>query len=108
MVATLYNPLSYRPISLTSVCCKMMERILADHIYGYLEINSLLSDAQFGYRRSRSTEDQLLITYGCITQQVDSGMLVDLAMLDFSKAFDVLNHAILLQQLFDLGISHYC
>ena len=48
---TRFDPLNYRPISLTSVCCKTMERILAGHIYDYLEGNSLLSSSQFGFRK---------------------------------------------------------
>ena len=58
------NPLNYRPVSLTSVCCKVMERSLASHIMNYLEDNNLLSSRQFGFRAGRSTEDQLLLMYG--------------------------------------------
>ena len=46
---TRYNPLNHRPVSLTSVCCKTMERILADQITEYLETNSLLSNVQFRF-----------------------------------------------------------
>ena len=43
------SPLNYRPFSLTSVCCKIMERILASHIMDNLEQNEVLSDKQFGF-----------------------------------------------------------
>ena len=48
---TRYDPLNYRSISLTSVCCKTMKRLLAGHIYDYLEERDLLSSSQFGFRK---------------------------------------------------------
>ena len=57
------STLNYRPVSLTSVCCKTMERLLASHIMGYLEQNEILSDKQFGFRPGRGTENQLLLVY---------------------------------------------
>ena len=82
-----------------------MERLLASHIVEYLEYNSLLSDNQFGFRKGHSTENQLLPTYECISDLVDSGKLVDLLLLDFSKAFDVVCHSVLLRQLTAIGMS---
>ena len=100
------DPLNYRPVSLTSVvCCKTMERLLSAHIMDYLETNSIIKGEQFGFRRGRSTEDQLLLTYASISRLVDAGMLVDLVLLDFNKAFDVVDHLILTRQLLAIGIS---
>ena len=55
-----YDPGNYRPVRLTSVCCKTMERVLASELVQYLE-SSGLSDRQFGFRKHRSTEDQILL-----------------------------------------------
>ena len=100
-----HQPLNYRPISLTSVCCKTLERIVVAGLTEYLDNNDLLSIDQFGFRSGRSTEDQLLLTYNSITSWVDRGFTADLILFDFSKAFDVVNHTILLQKLSCLGIS---
>jgi len=97
------NPLNYRPVSLTSNCCKVMERLLAAHILDYLESNDLLSNSQFGFRKHRGTEDQLLLTYCDVVEGVDSGAVVDMIFLDFSKAFDVVSHGVLLGKLRALG-----
>ena len=99
------DPLNYRPISLTSVVCKVMERIIARELVTYLEEAELLAGDQFGFRVGRSTEDQLLLTYDYVTKAVDSGAIVDLILFDFSKAFDVVCHQLLLEKLECLGVG---
>lgn len=98
-----YNALNYRPVSMTSPDCKAMERLIAKHIVDYLEQGNVLSNRQFGFRKGYSTEDQLLKAYSKIAEEVDKGRSVDTVYLDFSKAFDVLCHIILLGKLRSLG-----
>jgi len=99
------DPLNYRPVSLTSVCCKSLERILSDELVSFLEGNSLLAEEQFGFRKGRSVEDQLLLIYSEVSALVDEGCVVDMVLLDFSKAFDVVSHTLLLEKLRDIGLS---
>ena len=99
-----FNPLNYRPISLTSVCCKTFERLLCGHLTNYLESNMILSPHQFGFRASRSTVDQLLLVYDNVSKHMDEGHIVDVILFDFSKAFDVVVHSLLINKLKSLGI----
>ena len=99
------QPLHYRPVSLTSICCKTMERIAGAHSVEYLEGNGLLSANQFGFRAGRSTEDQLLLFYGNIASWVDKGFIVDVIFLDFSKAFDLVSHTLIVTKLRLLGFD---
>ena len=100
-----YNPLNYRPISLTAVTCKCLERLICQQLTGYLEENSILSDHQFGFRAGRSTQDQLLLVYDDVTKWLDDGCVIDLILFDFAKAFDTVSHPVLLQKLKLLGIQ---
>ena len=99
-----YNPLNYRPISITSVCCKTLERIVVSHLNEYLDSNLIISERQFGFRRGKSTVDQLILTYDEITKFYNEGYVIDLGLLDFEKVFDVVNHETLLDKLFEIGI----
>ena len=71
------NPINYHPISLASVCCKTMERVIVTQLVDYLELNHLFVPNQFVFRKLRSVEDQLLLTYGEVTRMVDGGYKVD-------------------------------
>lgn len=81
-----YIPLNYRPISLTSVCGKSMERIVFVPLYNYLTFNKLICPDQYGFLKGRSVEDQLIATYNDVTLWLDNGYGVDLVMFDFRKA----------------------
>ena len=102
---TRYNPLNYRPVSLTSVCCKTLEHIIAQHLTAFLEESCLLDPNQFGFRAGQSTSDQLLLVYSEVSRRVDEGGRVDVVLFDYSKAFDVVRHDILLEKLHCLGIQ---
>ena len=82
-----------------------MERLIYDHTLDFLDSNGLLSKFQFGFRKGMATEDQLLLTYCEIVDHVDEGRWVDVVYLDFSKAFDVVCHELLLNKLVLMGFS---
>ena len=87
------DPKNYRPISLTSVICKTMEHIIVSQLMNYLESNNILTENQFGFREHHSCESQLLVTVNDIAKAINNKVQVDLAVLDFSKAFDKVAHA---------------
>ena len=95
---------NYRPVSLTSICCKIMEHILFKHIIQHLQTNNVLSDAQHGFQRRRSTETQLLLCIHDFVTGIDNCHQTDAILLDFSKAFDVVPHRRLLHKLEHYGI----
>ena len=99
------DALNYRPISLTSICCKLLERIITDEIYNYLEENNLFSPHQFGFRKGSTVDDQLLLAYNDFSKWYKDGSIVDLVLFDFRKAFDVVPHSILLKKLRLIGIG---
>ena len=79
---------NYRPISLTSICCKTMEHIIHSQVMQHLDIHKILCDPQHGFRKRRSCDSQLLVTIQDISAYLDEGEQIDVVPLDFSKAFD--------------------
>ena len=86
-----YRP-NYRPISLTSIICKIMESILKDLIMNYLNENGLLTHHQYGFVSGKSCQSNLLKMLNHITKALENGTEVDTVYLDFAKAFDSVPH----------------
>ena len=99
------DPLNYRPVCLTAVCCKRLERKISEHIFNYINSSSILSPQHFGFRPGHSTTEQLLMVYEYVSERMDKGETVDLVLFDYSKAFDVVPHSILIDKLKNLGIE---
>ena len=83
---------NYRSISLTSVPCKVMESIVADHITSFLFRNNKISEAQHGFLRRRSTVTQLLLSLNLVTEALDRSEYCDIFYLDIVKAFNSVSH----------------
>nr|VZI15725.1 unnamed protein product [Spirometra erinaceieuropaei] len=94
---------NYRPVSLTSICCKVMERIIKRELMRFLEQNHLLCDAQHGFRRGRSCLTNLLYCLEQWTRAIDERNVVHVAYIDFKKAFDSVPHQRLLYKLSRIG-----
>ena len=93
------KPSDTRPISILPATMKLVERVVQEHFSTYLEENFLLSDAQHGYRKQRSTETALHVRTDQALQAMDSGNICILVLLDLSKCFDVVPHTKLLEKL---------
>ena len=95
---------NYRPISLTCILCKIMEHIIASNLVRHLDSNGLMYDLQHGFRERRSCETQLVSLIEDLARKTSQGKQTDLILLDFSKAFDKVNHSKLIMKLHSYGI----
>ena len=96
---------NYRSISLTSVTSKLLEHIIHSHVMKHLELHNILTDSQHGFRAKRSTETQLIQTIHDLSKSLDKKETVDMAILDFTKAFDKVPHKRFIHKLNYYGIS---
>ena len=98
-------PQNYRPVSLTSVVCKVLESLIRDSIVNHMSENNLFSPKQFGFLAGRSTVLQLLKVLDIWTKILDQGGCIDVIYCDFMKAFDKVPHRRLLYKLEKYGIT---
>ena len=96
---------NYRPISLVSAISKILEKIVAIKLTNYLDINKLIYNKQFGFQRSLSTEHNLLHLTNFVSKAINDDEYCIGIFLDLKKAFDVVNHKILLKKLKNLGLK---
>ena len=94
----------YRPVSLLCVLSKVFEKIMYTRLLDFFEKFKIIHDNQFGFRKGRSTHMALMILMDKIAKSLENGELVIGVFLDFSKAFDTVNHDVLLQKLQHYGI----
>ena len=95
---------NYRPISLTSHIIKIFERIIRKHLVAHLEKNKLICSNQHGFRKHRSCLTQLLVHIDTILQNLQNGVDTDVIYLDYAKAFDKVDHELLLKKLYGYGV----
>ena len=98
------DPANYRPVSLTCTCCKLLEHIIDSNLMRHLSAFNILADNQHAFRKRRSCESQLILTMNDLSKNIDGKKTTDMAVLDFSKAFDVIPHSKLLMKLDYYGI----
>ena len=98
-------PGNYRPVSLTSVPCKLLESIIRDNIVKHMNANDLFTGKQFGFISGRSTTLQLLHVFEKWTELIDQGSNIGVAYMDFMKAFDKVPHGRLMKKIESYGIS---
>ena len=98
--------INFRPISLTSVLCRLMEAIIHKHILSHLINNNLLSNFQHGFLPKRSTLTQQLCFLNHLTSTANNHNPTYVAYIDFSKAFDTISHSKLLHVLNHYKLNH--
>ena len=99
------DPRNKRPVSLTSVICKTMERLVCTSLLANAERHGLLMDRQFAYRKKRSTADCLLTFMNFLAMNVNRRVPVDIVFTDFKSAFERMPHDLLISVLPQKGVG---
>lgn len=95
---------NYRPIALLSTISKILERIVADKIGGFLDRFDILNSFQHGFRRNHSTETAIVSLMQCINDAADINDHVVLVSFDLSRAFDTLHPVFLSEKIAKIGL----
>ena len=95
---------NYRPVALTSHLIKVFEKVVRNHLVSFLDENNKFNLNQHGFRIGRSCLSQLLTHYDRIISLLEKGLNVDTIYLDFAKAFDKVDHSLVLKKLSILGV----
>jgi hypothetical protein len=97
---------NYRPISLLPVISKIFEKVIFQQLHNFFKENNLYYNCQYGFREAHSTEHAVLELIDKVVMQLDNNKLPVAIFMDLTKAFDTINHSILLQKLQYYGIRN--
>ena len=99
------DPNNYRPISVIPIISKVFERIVYNQLFHYLDDNKLLLGCQSGFRSLHSTLTALLEATNAWSVNIDNGLLNGVVFIDLTKAFDTIDHEIILRKMSYLGVD---
>ena len=99
-------PKNYRPISVLPCFSKILEKIMYNRVYNYLNDNNLLFYKQFGFRKGHSTDDALISLINSIYDSFNQNKYTLVVFIDLSKPFDTVDHNILIDKLNLYGIKN--
>ena len=98
------DPANFRPISTLSTITQIFEKLIYKQFIGYIEKKDILFQFQFGFRKGRSTAQAITEITENLRKAIDNKLYTCGVFLDFSKAFDTVNHEILITKLVSYGI----
>ena len=93
------DPKNYRPISLLPLISKIIEKVIHDQTQSFLDENNILYSFQTGFRKKYSTDSCLSFLNNKISKGFDAGLYTSLILIDLQKAFDTIDHEILLEKM---------
>ena len=96
---------NYRPISVITFFTKAFEKIVYNKLFNFICNNNILYDHQYGFRKGRSTQQAIITLVDRITKSQDIGNIVITLLIDLKKAFDTIDHRILLRKLYSYRIK---